>query len=214
MAKCPTIVGHRANSPTWLQRYIEAGVDMVEFDVWYKDGKIGLGHILEDERHVTLRERVARFLLSIHIRKPPSPTELPELLPRGMGVWLDLKTRIPPEELSVFKGLLYGRQVVVSTRWHSDIPGIRRVLSGAKVFASLDHRPADPVEAARGPKADGLSLRFTYIDEELVKALHGKALLVAAWTINEEGNILQAIKMGVDYIITDLPWEALKLCRD
>lgn len=213
MAKCPVIVGHRANSPAWLQRYLESGVDMVEFDVWYKDGKVGLGHILEKERHVTLRERVARFLLSVHIRKPPSPAELPTLIPRGVGVWLDLKTRIPPEELTAFRGLLEGRHVAVSTRWHSDIPNIKRALPGARVFASLDHRPADPVGVALRSRADGLSLRFTYIDRELVNALHNEALFVAAWTVNEEGSILQAIKIRVDYIITDVPWEALELCR-
>ncbi len=211
--KCPVIVGHRANSPVWLKRYIKSEVDMVEFDVWYRDGRIGLGHILEDERHVTLRERIARFLLSIHIRRPPRPARLPQILPERVGAWLDLKTRIPPKELEVFRGLLDGRQVAVSTRWHSDIPDIRRSLPGALVFASLDHRPADPVKSARESLADGLSLRFAYIDEDLVNELHSEGLLVAAWTLNDETSIMQAIKMGVDYLITDLPWKAFKYCK-
>ncbi|GAB6148197.1 glycerophosphodiester phosphodiesterase [Stetteria hydrogenophila] len=210
MARRPVIVGHRANTAAWLKRYLKAGVDMVEVDVWHRNGVTGLGHILEDPGYATVRERIAHLLLSIHFRKPLGIEALPRLVPPGIGVWLDLKTRIPRACLSRLRVLTRGRRIVFSTRWHNWIPVIKEEVPEALVFASLDHRPAGAREM-KAVQADGATLRFTYIDEELVEELHSAGLQLAAWTVNEESEMRRVIEMGVDYLITDLPWRALRI---
>lgn len=183
---------------------------MVEIDVG--PGAV-LGHPAERHRAPTLRERLAQALVSFHLRRPVEPSRLPAILPAGVGVWLDLKAPGLAGRLGVFTPLLDGGRVVaVSTRWHNEVDEVREALPGALVFASIEHRPADPPLEAAAAGADGLAVKHAYLDRGMAAELRRAGFLLAVWTVNDREAIARALDAGVDYVITDYPADALEAC--
>ena len=52
---------------------------------------------------------------------------------------------------------------------------------------------------------------YKYVDEELIRRAHLKALPVWTWTVNDENNMRRLIEMGVDAIYTNWPERLLKI---
>lgn len=61
------------------------------------------------------------------------------------------------------------------------------------------------VKRAEKKNADGIGIRFSYLTNDLVKLAGERGLAVFPWTVNTEGDLLAAIEMGVDGIITNYP---------
>lgn len=61
------------------------------------------------------------------------------------------------------------------------------------------------VKRAEKKNADGIGIRFSYLTKDLVKLAGERGLVVFPWTVNTEGDLLTAIEMGVDGIITNYP---------
>ncbi|MGH9019363.1 MAG: glycerophosphodiester phosphodiesterase, partial [Acidimicrobiales bacterium] len=100
--------------------------------------------------------------------------------------------------------------VIVSSFWPADLEA---VLAGdpARATGLLVHPSLDPVAAldqAAGIGCVALHLFRAQVSAELVDRVHGRALSVAVWTVNEPADLAAASEAGVDVLITDRVAEA------
>lgn len=215
------IIGHRANVPRVIQRYVCCGVKGYEVDVKY------------DEK---------RGLIALH---GPSPVKRPSIPGKIMG-WIDYKffyrdPLIKPmklEELIAYierrvdkpvymfdlksvKGLphlvkiideygLWGR-VIVSSEIHPVVKEIKeRIEDGLSCLISLDVLPVNILKVVEDAKADGVSIKYSLLDEELVRILHSRGYVVVAWTVNDTETLERMISLDVDIVVSDDPCKIVK----
>lgn len=218
MVNTPIIVGHKANKRSVLVRYLRLGLQMVEFDVSFLDGRMVVRHGIETGAPGLRRLIMNYGYLLIEGKDPiwrPSSLEdhLEEVAGRA-GAWLDVKTRGIEKDV-VKSALSRGvRKVVVSTGFHNMLRPLKE--SYPEVLAMLgnvDYRPANPVKEVELASADGLSINFHFVDKELVDELHSVGYSVAVWTVNDLGMARRLAELGVDYLITDIPEKITKFFR-
>jgi glycerophosphoryl diester phosphodiesterase len=80
--------------------------------------------------------------------------------------------------------------------------------------SQLDRQRAAPTQAVRWTVDTGASeigLQHTALDAAVVADARAAGLGIAAWTVNEEGDIRRVIALGVDVVISDRPDVALRL---
>lgn len=91
-------------------------------------------------------------------------------------------------------------------------PGLRTMLLVSR--ARVERERAAPREAVRWVKelgATDLGMDHRLIDAAVVGEARRAGVRVAAWTVNEEGDLRRMIAVGVDVVITDRPDVALRL---
>jgi glycerophosphoryl diester phosphodiesterase len=214
VGRCPVVVGHRANTVRWIRRHLAEGADGVEVDVYIDGNKLVVGHPRERRRYPLLRERIASLLAGIHISRGVDLSRLPRLVGPGRLIWLDLKSRDSARLLhSMPREVVEWPRLVVSTRYHDEVPLIRSVAPRALAFLSLQSRPPSLESLTRPARALGVTIESTYIDEGLVSEARSAGVLLAAWVVNEPEEAARLIKLGVDYIITDFPGVVREACR-
>lgn len=213
------MIGHRGaaalapeNTLASLQAAVDAGVDLVEFDVV---GGLQLGHSRRELRPDALDLDTALAFLAAH----------------GVGVHLDVKETGMEEEIAAAvarHGL--GARALVSTA----LAGVARRL--AEVAPNLTHaigyprdrvgvarlRWPDPLTAAgaaalraamplriplllRSARADVLALHHTLVSAAAVRRAHAHGAPVLAWTVNDPGAVARLAGLGVDGIVSDDP---------
>jgi glycerophosphoryl diester phosphodiesterase len=200
------VVGHRANTPRWIRRYLREGADGLEVDVYQRGKSIYVSHVMPSRRPRLLRERVADFLASLHVTPAHRLRDLVRLIPKDMALIVDLKTRVEPaalrEEIE-----FSGRdppEVFISTRWHVDAPRLRE--HGFHVLLSLDNRPSSLAKLLDdAAHADGVSINHVYVDEDLVREARSVGWIVAAWSVNQPDEAERLQRLGIDMIVTDFP---------
>lgn len=69
----------------------------------------------------------------------------------------------------------------------------------------------DPVAFAKSINADALHPHKVLVNKRLIIQAHDSNILVNPWTINTTREINRMIKLGVDGIITDVPYKVKKL---
>ena len=52
---------------------------------------------------------------------------------------------------------------------------------------------------------------FRLVDRELVQSVQHRGMKIIPWTVNEPGDMVNLIRMGVDGLITDYPNRAIGL---
>jgi glycerophosphoryl diester phosphodiesterase len=198
------VVGHRANTRRWLRRQAVCS-DLVEIDVVDEEGVLRSGHRGPAGSPVLLRERLGRRLEELRFTPSPLLVDLLSLVPRGVGVMLDLKAPVEPRRLRrvVEEAGLAPTGIYVSTRWHNLGPGLAG--EGFRVLLSMDSRPASLSVLAGEAAAAGVSVRHSYVDRGLVEEAHSLGLVVAAWTVNRREEALRVAQLGVDMVVTDTP---------
>lgn len=216
MAACPLIVGHRANTLRWLRRYLREGVDGVEVDAVLVGGEPRLGHPARRRRSPLLRERIAQILEGLHILKPMGIRDLVELVPEDIILWVDVKGRGAPELVSKILTLTRRHSIIVSTRYHDEASQLASMGKDKQIIVmlSMESRPHSLEAIAGSSGARGIAIESSYIDEDLVREAHMLGMQVASWTVNEESELSRMIGLGVDYVITDYPGVARRLCRE
>ena len=205
------ILGHRANTPRWVRRFLAEGADGVEMDVYCRGGELYASHLSLVGRARLLRERIASLLTGLHLLGPYRARDLLALVPQGSPVMLDLKSRVSEECLAELSVLSEGYKVYVSIRDYDLAP--RLAEKGLSVLLSMDHRPLGVLDELRAASAAGVSINKRYLDEDLARLLRGHGYIVAAWTINTAEEAIKVSSMGADIIVTDYPGIARKVLR-
>lgn len=218
MAQEPIIVGHKANKKSILQRYLRLGLRIVEFDVQALNGKIVVKHGLETGA-AGLKRLVMNYGYLLVEGKDPifKPSTLEEhlrLIGGRVGVWLDLKSKGIEREV-VSSALASGAQmVVVSTGFHNMLRFVKESYPQVTaMLGNVDYRPSRPAKEVELASADGISINYHFVDEELVEELHSAGYKVAVWTVNDVSRARWLVELGVDYIITDVPEKVLSILK-
>ena len=217
-------VGHKGahhiapgNTLASFDAAIEHGVDMVEFDVLRRDGRLLLAHDLEDAERpdvITLDEG------------------LDHLAGTGVELDVDLKWHGYEEEVVAAlreRGLL--RRTLISTMERVSIdriraldpdvrvglsvprvqrhPSERRAVARYTTYARLgvyrEFLPSRAGRAIAGDRYDALMCHFALVTPRLIAAVHGAGGELYAWTVDDARRIAALEALGVDGVITNDP---------
>jgi glycerophosphoryl diester phosphodiesterase len=219
-------VGHKGantvapgNTVASFRAALEAGVDMIEFDVLrLRDGRLALAHDYEDAARrepITLEQGLDHFAGEAYA-----------------GIELDVDMKLPGYEREVVEGLvrrgLAGRALICSTylesldRIGALAPGTRRGWSiprarrdytrtllapGAYVLlrvlrARLPRLARVAIEAGR---CEAVMAHWLLVGERLVRAVQGAGGQLYAWTVDDPERIASLEALGLDGVITNDP---------
>lgn len=208
------VIGHRANSLRILLLYKFHGVEYVEVDV--SPGPSGepiVMHGPSEVRRATLIGRIFSYIdYKLFYRDPIArPTRLGDWLPRldwARGVLLDLRPGVDLGRLEKsIRDSGYSRsQVEVSSSDHELLAGVRKAVPGVRVVASFSDRIVGLEEYVRERGFDGAAIKYSIISRGMVAALRESGVRVYAWTVNDPGEAARLRDMGVEGVITDVPW--------
>ncbi len=219
-------VGHKGadgivsgNTMASFDAALDAGVDMIEFDVLREPGtgRLVLAHDLEDAR-----SREAPLLADglAHLAGVP-------------GVELDVDLKAPGYELAVLEALrsfdLLGRTIVSSQYRQSlalirgaepelrlgwSVPRVRRdpfaspATAAPALMALAVYRVALPGRAAAAIQAgavNALMAQWRLVTPRLVRGVHRAGGELYVWTVDDPGRITRLERLGVDGLITNDP---------
>ncbi len=211
----PLVIAHACNSLSRVAKCISQGANVIEIDVYLYSGELIAYHPPDPVVPVS---RIKRFTESIRYgikraRAPKLRDLLSEVVKYPIGIWLDLK--IPEIEDAVCRLIMElgisDERLYFSSAYHYSLRVIKELLPKSRTFISLSERPVDPYYVAKCARADGVSVRIDFLDRELVEQLHTHNMRVIVWTLNDRRQIINAIKLGVDGIVTDIPELVKKL---
>jgi glycerophosphoryl diester phosphodiesterase len=221
-------VGHKGadliapgNTAASFDAALEAGVDMIEFDV-LPERPDGTGELYLAHDYVHLRSALTLTDGLAHLASDPFA-----------DVELDVDLKLPGYELRVVEALrAFGLvdRVLVSTMYRESLarlraaepalrlgwsaPRVRRdyttdVLTAlpALVFVT-GYRAAFPVMARRAVGAglcDAIMAHWRLVSRTLVRAVHGAGGELYVWTVDDRARIAQLEALGVDGVITNDP---------
>ncbi len=215
------IIGHRANVLRIVQRYIRCGVKGYEIDVRYdeKRGLVAL-HGPSPVKRPSIPGRIMGWIDYKFFYRDPliKPMKLEELVAYiesrvDKPVYMfDLRSTKGLQELiTIIEKYNLWKRVMVSSEIHPVIREIKdRTEDNLTCLISLGVLPVNIVRLIEDAKADGVSMKFSLLDEEIVNNLHGKGYTVAAWTVNDSQTLSRMMSLGVDVVISDDPCRIMK----
>ncbi len=200
----PLAIAHRAgNDPALLVRAAEAGVDLVELDVWRCRGRLEVRHektlgpvpVLWDRRPPKLMAAwKPRLLLA----------DLLPAVPDSVEPMLDLKGRdraLTDEVLATMDAVLPGRHYTVCSQSWSLLAGFRGV-PGVRVVQSVgSERMLRDLLAGGGAPAVGIDNKL--LTAARTERLRGTADLLLSWTVNSADRLRTLLSWGVNGVISD-----------
>ena len=203
-----TVIGHRANTPRWIKRFIKEGAHGIEIDFYCKNGSLYASHLDLLGRARLLRERVANLLTSMHLLGPYRFEDLISLIEPGKILMLDLKSKLSQECIDQLGRVVQRFDAFVSLREYQ----VAAMLSdlGIRTLLSMDHRPLNVLEELRETNAAGISINKKYLDEELAQRVREEGYLIAVWVVNSLSEARRVIGLGADILVTDYPGELIK----
>lgn len=204
------VVAHKVNKKRLLLKCIKENVEMVELDVVLENGRLLVKHGA-DVGSAGIRSFLLKFGYMViegrdPLLRPLTLDEYLKLIDGKVAVWLDLKTRGIEKEAVATAQEFGVPQIVVSSGFHHTLRYAKEVSEKVVVMlGNVSYRPANPLKEVELAGADGLSIHYDFVDEELVESLRSVGYKVAVWTVNTATKALELARMGVDYIITDVP---------
>jgi len=213
-------IGHRGarayepeNTLRSFQKAIELGVDAVELDVRKtKDNEIVVIHNVDVNKttdgsgsvsELTLEE-IKRFVTEKG-EKIPTLEEVLDSVGKRVKILVELKeTGIEEQVLGLIRGKGLIENVVIIS-FHEDALRKVRELDGEVATGLIYVRHKNPIRAALELKAEYLLSLYRFTHSANVKKAHEKGLKVIVWTINNEEEVAEYRKKGVDGIATDRP---------
>lgn len=193
-----------ANTLRSFAAALDAGVDMIEFDVRSRGGRLVLAHsffprtclALDDALDHLGRPQYARVGLNVDIKVPGYEREtLAALRSHGLSERALVSSQCP---------------AVLDAVRRAD-PGVRTAISIAGPFAwrarnrSLGDWRVALVAAVRGGRFGAAMLQHSLIDARLVAAVARAGGTVYAWTVNERARFAELVDCGVAGVVTADP---------
>jgi glycerophosphoryl diester phosphodiesterase len=213
-------IGHRGakayepeNTLRSFKKAIDLGVDAVELDVRKtKDDQIVVIHDPEVDRTtngkglvnaLTLKE-IKQFVTEKN-EKIPTLEETLDFLDKRMKILIELKEPALEEKimnLIVGKGL--EKNVIIISFLEESLKRVRS-LNNEVETGLIYVRHKNPVKAALELKANYLLPLYRFTHTADVERAHQNGLKIIVWTVNQQEEVLQYQKKGVDGITSDKP---------
>jgi len=213
-------IGHRGakfyepeNTLRSFRKALELGVDAVELDVRRtKDGEVVVIHDAEVDRttngkglvsELTLEE--IKKLVTDKGEKIPTLEEALDFLDKKVKVLIELKeTGIEEDVLNLIREKELEKNVILISFLESALGKIRALNKDVET-GLIYVRHENPVKAALELKANYLLPLYRFTRAEEIKKAHENGLKIIVWTINDEKEVSEYVKKGVDGITSDKP---------
>ncbi|MDI9371300.1 MAG: glycerophosphodiester phosphodiesterase [Synergistaceae bacterium] len=153
----------------------------------------------------------------------PRLEELFELIPEGMPLNLEMKTRpgdrpgLEEHVASLIQEYDKTGSVIVSSFNHGSLVELHRIAPEIKKGLLYEGVLVSPLAYGRRVVPDLLySLHpcHDYVDSSTTESAHREGVKVACWTVNEPDRALELKRMGVDIAITNYPDRLLAALED
>lgn len=200
----PLAIGHRAgNTIRDAQRAVEIGCDMIETDIWLKDGRLEVRHLHRLGSTPILWERW-------RLRYDPSGLQLHELLAAiddDALLFLDLKGEEPDLGTAIVEEIRRccpGRHVTVCGRNYTQLD---RIVDEPE--ATIFYSVGDSKEwAAAWPRLErmewpAISLHRKLVTPEAMARLQAMNATVVCWDVNWTAHAQMLFELGVDGFTSD-----------
>jgi len=212
------VCAHRVNTRSRLLRVLRFSPHMIEFDVNEVCGELVAVHgVSEPPLRNPLVRNVVKELERIIVGDPRRPQPLRMLLRglRGIGVWIDVKKRgIALKAIEEVLRVCEPSTIVVSTAFYPELRIVKKEHPDVSTFLGNVSFYPPSTSIVHEVEADGISIEYSYLDEELVNELRRDGVMVAVWTVNRVEDIWRMLRLGIDVLITDFPDLALKVVEE
>ncbi|MFW9937409.1 MAG: glycerophosphodiester phosphodiesterase [Candidatus Thorarchaeota archaeon] len=220
------IIGHKGASKTEpdntlraFQKAIELKADYIEFDIHQsKDGEIVVMH--DDNTLQTtgydgyIKEMTLEELKKLDCgmgERIPTLKEVIKLCKGKIGLQIEVKViNIGEKVVDLLKEADLIESSIISSFIHNEVIKIKNYEPKAKVAALIPSQIEDSSNLKkvarrliRKEKFFAIHPYFIGVNKELVDYCHKNNLKVNVWTVNEQKDMENLIKSGVDGIITD-----------
>ena len=215
-------IGHKGaaalapeNTLASFRAAVEAGVDVVEFDVLRLDGQLVLGHSTRElpAERATLDDALA-FLAEagcgahVDVKVAGAEEEIVAAVRRhGLEqnafvstVKADVLRRFAALAPGLGRALTYPEDRFRLTRTQLTAPLVSAALAAGR--ATLPRRIGGLLARAR---ADRASLNDPLVTPAVVERCHSLGVPVIAWTVNDPARLRELAEIGVDGVVTDDP---------
>jgi len=103
--------------------------------------------------------------------------------------------------------------IVVTSFDHTLVAELHRRKAGVPLGITFFGYPVDLAAYAERLGATWLYPQYRYVDAEMVRSAHERALRVVPWTVNRDRDWQRLRDIGCDGVITDFPAEAVEWLR-
>lgn len=226
-------IGHRGaagttpeNTEASFREALKRKVDMVEFDVRLtKDGKLVVFHDSDLSR--ICNEDVAVSMLTLKELKKydvgswynsnyfdekiVTLQEVINIIGTKAGYNIEIKIEGSEREEAAIKliNLIDGEGIedmcVVTSFDFKIIKRIKELAPHIKTGVILEEECEDWERILEVTGADGISVNYKFLSEEIVKKIKSRKKFVYTWTVNDSYEIKKIKKLKVDGIISDYP---------
>lgn len=214
-------IGHRGaaghapeNTLAALEKGIELGVDLVEFDVQRTgDGALVLFHDRRLERLTQERGDLSDIPLSALQRLAVGQGQRIPLFDEALrsinglvGAVIDLKSEgIAAHVCQVVESTGFQGPTIYASFWHKELLDIRRIKRSAETLALIEGMPINPTAFAMEAQATHVGLGFDCISKDYVRTFKSKNIKVFIYTVDDPADIQWVKSLGVDGIISNFP---------
>lgn len=189
-------------------------VDMIELDVrMSKDNGLYLMHDRSTARTadqgIIIEDATAEEIARIRLKNGEPVPRLDDVLSMVSGACaLNLEVKSFGAGAIIAEHLRtsgYGGTVLLSSFEDEELDAARQILPELSVAVIFDVFKPRNIEAYRELGFSVISLRKRTVNEKLISACHEQGVRVYAWTIDDENEMIQFIRWGVDGIFSNKP---------
>lgn len=226
------IMGHRGarneapeNTLNGFQLALDLKLPSVELDIHLSsDHELMVIHDTTVDRTCAGTGLVSE-MTSIELRKldAGAGTQIPFLkevcdllLPKNIEIQIEIKDGKTLNPLHKYLSELSSTErelLTVISFNHLWLKSFKESNSSIKTAALLYGRPLNAPEIAKAAKANGLSFNIEFIDEEIRFQTKKAGLSLTGWNANNELDFKKMETLGLDYLGTDTPTQAIEWAR-
>ncbi len=215
------VIAHRGasayepeNTIRAFKKAIELDADGIELDVHStKDGQLVVIHDSTLDRTTNGKGKVKNYNLSQLKKfdagrgeKIPTLEEVIDLIKQKIDFIIELKvTGIEKDVVNLIFDKKIEDRVAIVSFWHIVPKNVKKLSPRIKTALNSSSNPINPIVLVESTKADGLNLKYNWINKELVDLLHKNKKEIVAWTVDDINDINRMISYGVDQIVTNKP---------
>lgn len=222
------LMGHRGgrneapeNTLKGFRHALDCGIEIIELDIHLSsDGHLMVIHDDTLERTTNGKGRINDFtcaqLQELDAgegeKVPTLPESLDLILSHQCEVQVEIKDGKTLSHLIEFIITIEKAKhslITVISFHHGWLKSFKEKLPHIKTAALLYGHVIDPASVAKACLADGLSFNISFIDQRICDAVKKENLMLTGWNANNAEDFQRMKEIGIDYLGTDCPREAL-----
>jgi glycerophosphoryl diester phosphodiesterase len=213
------IIGHRGaaglvpeNTLPSFQRAVELGVDAIELDVHFLEGRLWVIHDTELDRTTNgsgpLKAQTTAQLRALDAgngARIPFLEEVMELIPPSLLLNIELKGAGTAAPVAQFLRAHSHSEFLVSSFNHEELRGFAKLAPDVPVAPLFDRWRGDPAATGREFGAQYVNLSARITTKERCAAISAAGMQVLTYTVNDVSLARKLAGYGVAGIFTDFP---------